>query len=84
MCSGTVPIKGWIMNPDVHGIFDGPGSTVCLPTHYGKIVHTDVVTQGATMVIYGGGGPEIYLEHFPRSSFQLPSVFLFTDESGNT
>ena len=39
-----VPFKGWIIDPDVHGLLDSPGNTVCLPTHYREIVHTDVMT----------------------------------------
>ena len=36
-----VHIKGWITKPDVHALLDSPGDDVCLPTHYGEIVHTD-------------------------------------------
>ena len=39
-----VSIKGWIIYAEVHGLLDGPGNTVCLPTHYGEIVHSDVMT----------------------------------------
>ena len=35
-----VPIKGWIIDPDVHGLLDGHGNTVHLP-HYREMVHTD-------------------------------------------
>ena len=34
-----VPIKEWITDADVHGLLGGPGNTVCLPIHYGEIVH---------------------------------------------
>ena len=36
----NVPVKGWIIDPDVHGLIYGPSSVVCLSTHYGEIVHT--------------------------------------------
>ena len=39
-----VPIKGWIIDPDVPGLLDGPSNTVWLPNHYGEIVLTDVMT----------------------------------------
>ena len=48
-----VPIKGCIIDPDVHLLLDGPGDLVHLPTHYREIVHTDAMTRGATMVIDG-------------------------------
>ena len=38
------PFKGWIIDPDFHGLLVGPGNTVHLPTHYGEIVYTEVVT----------------------------------------
>ena len=52
-----VPVKGWIIDPEVHGILDGPDNTVCLPTHYGETVHSDVMTSGVSMVIDWGQGP---------------------------
>ena len=47
----NVPIKGWIIDPDVHGLLHGPCDVVCLPTQYGKVVHTDMMTCGVSMVI---------------------------------
>ena len=38
------PIKEWIIDSDVCGLPDGYGNTMHLPTHYGEIVHTDVMT----------------------------------------
>ena len=40
----NVPIKGWIIDPDTHGLLDGPCGVVHLPTQYGKAVHTGVMT----------------------------------------
>ena len=48
-----VSIKGWIIDPDVHGLLDGHGDLVYLSTHYGEIVHTDAMTRGVTMVLNG-------------------------------
>ena len=39
-----VPIKRWIIDPDVHSLLYSPFNIVCLPTNYGKIVHTDAMT----------------------------------------
>ena len=38
-------VKGLIIDPDVHGLLDGPGGVVCLPASYGEIVHTDVMPE---------------------------------------
>ena len=35
--------EGMVSDPDVHGLFDGPGNSVHLPTHNGEIVHTDAM-----------------------------------------
>ena len=74
----NVPIKGWIIDPDVHGLPDGPLDVVCLSTHYGKVVHTDIMTCGASMVIGGREGLKIFPELFPKSPCRFPYVFLIT------
>ena len=38
-----VTIKGWIIDPNVYGLLDGPGNTMWLPTYYGETVHTDAM-----------------------------------------
>ena len=50
-----VPIKEWIIYSDVCGLLDGLWNIAQLPLHYGKIVNTDVITLGITMVIDGEG-----------------------------
>ena len=52
----SVPVKGWIIDPDVLGFLYGPCYVVCLPTHYGEVAHTDVMTTDVGMVIDGGRG----------------------------
>ena len=61
----NVPIKGWIIDPDIHGLLDGPNGIVHLPAHCGEIVHTD-----------GGRGPEIFFQPFPKGLCRLPYLFL--------
>ena len=61
------PIKGWIIEHNVHGLLDGPGDIMHLSTYYGEIVHPDTVSRGVTMVIDGGRGPKMLLEPFPKS-----------------
>ena len=41
----NVPVKGWIIDPDVHGFLGSHNGVVCLPAHYGEIVHTKCNAQ---------------------------------------
>ena len=56
----------------MYDLLYGPSDAVHLPTHYGEIVHTDVMTRGHTMVKDGGGGPEVFLKPFHQMSLQIP------------
>ena len=42
-------VNGWIIDPDAHGLLDGPCDVVCLTAHYGEIVHNDAMLRGDTM-----------------------------------
>ena len=72
-----VPIKGWIIDPDLHSLLYGPGYTVCLPTSYGKTVHADVMIWGVTMVKDGGRALRCSL-NFSKGPSWLIYVLLFT------
>ena len=50
-------VKEWIFDPYVNSLLDGPSGVVCLPDHYGEIIHTDAMPRGVTIVIDGGRGP---------------------------
>ena len=45
-----------VINHDVHGLFDGPGYVLSLPTHYGEIVKFDDVSCSLGMVKERGRG----------------------------
>ena len=60
-----VPIGGCILDPDVHGLH-GSGSTLCFPTHYVEIVHTDAIISGVTTAIDGEGALRCSLSLFPE------------------
>ena len=34
-----VPVKGWVIYMDKHGLLDGPGDTMCLPVHNSEAIH---------------------------------------------
>ena len=70
----NVPVKGWIINPNVCSPLDGPSCVMHLPSHYGEVVQTDVMPKGVTMVIDGGTGPEMFFQPFLKSPCRLPSI----------
>ena len=62
----NIPIQEWIIDPDVHGLLDGPWDIVGLPTHYGEVVHNDMMSCGIDMVIDGGRGLRCSLSLSPK------------------
>ena len=72
-----VPVKGWIINLAVTGLLYGPNDGMCLPTNYGEVVCTDVMTIDLAMVINGGRGCKVLLEPFIKSTcrfLDIPSL----------
>ena len=67
----NIPIEGWIIGPDVHGLLDGPCDVLCLLTYYGEVVHPGVMTSGVGMAIDGGRGLQCSLSLSQRS-LQIP------------
>ena len=50
-----VPVKGWVINSDVHGFCDGPSGAMCFPAYDGEAVHTDRMSLELAMLVDGGG-----------------------------
>ena len=50
-----IPIKGWVINPDEHGLLDGPGDAWD-PLSTREIVQFYGMTCSVAVVINGGGG----------------------------
>ena len=55
-------VERWIIYPDEHSLIDSPGNAVCLTTHNGETVHTDAMSCGVAMFVYGGGSPKMLLK----------------------
>ena len=72
----SIPLKGWLIDPDVHGFLDSVGGVVCLLAHYGEIVCTDAMHGCISMVIYGGRGLEMLFQPFPKGPCRLPYKLL--------
>ena len=47
----SVPVKGWIIGIDIHGLLDGPSNVVRLHTHNGEAFHPGMVTFGTGFVL---------------------------------
>ena len=45
---------------DEHGLLDGPGMTVDLLVYYVKLVGVHGMSCGGAVVVYGGGGFEVF------------------------
>ena len=63
----NVPIKRWMIDPDVHGLLEGPTGVVCLLADYGNVVHINAMPRGVTMVIGGVRDPEILFQLFSET-----------------
>ena len=70
------PIQGWIIDPDVYGLLDGPCDVVHLPTHYEEVINPDVMTCGVSMVIDGEKSPEMFPKPFLIGPCRFPYVLL--------
>ena len=68
MVFAYISIKGWIIDPYIQGLFDGPHEVLVISPQYGKIVNTDRMTRGVNMVMYRGRAL--------RCSLNLSSKFL--------
>ena len=63
-----ISVWGWVIDLYVHGLFDGPNDTMCLPAYNGEAVHTHRMSHGLGMLIDGGEGFEVFTSYPQRSS----------------
>ena len=59
-----VPVESGVLHADEHGLFDGPGMTVDLLMHYVELVWVHWMSCGGAVVVYGGGGFEVFFNSF--------------------
>ena len=63
----NVPVEGWIIDPDIHGLHDGASDVMRLLTHKGESVHPFMMICVFDMTINGVRTPEMFLKPFPQS-----------------
>ena len=51
-----VPVEGWVIYSDVHGLLYGPGNTLCLPIYYSKTLQIHWVSCGMAVIMNKGWG----------------------------
>ena len=56
----NVSFEGWIIDPDVRGLLDGPCGVGYLSTHYAEVFHADMMTHNVGMVIEGGRSSKVF------------------------
>ena len=70
VAAGTYPVsvEGGVLYVDEHGLLDGPRMAVDFLVHYVELVGVHGMSSGGAMVVYGGGGFEVFLYAFTQRS----------------
>ena len=63
-----VSVEGGVLHADEHGLLDGPGKAVTFLVHYVELVGVHGMSCGVAVVVYGGGGFEVFLYPFTQKS----------------
>ena len=66
-----VSVEGGVLHADEHGLLDGPGMAVNFLVHYAELVGLHGMSCGSAVVVYGGGGFEVFLYPFTQRSAWL-------------
>ena len=72
--AGTCPSFCLRGGPVCVCLLDGSGKAVYLFVHNIELVGVHRMSCGGTVVVYGGGGLEMFLNSFPQGSARLPNV----------
>ena len=78
MVFAHISVEGWIIDPYVQSLFYCPNLVQVLPPNNFEIIDGNTVTTDVTMVIYGRGGFQVFLEPFSKSSRGFSNIFLIT------
>ena len=73
-----VLIEKGTINPHVYWFFDGSSQVLVLPLHYAEVINCCGVNHDVTMVIYGGGNLDIFLEPLSKCYWRFSNIFIIT------
>ena len=76
-----ISVKGWIIDPYVQSLFYCSHLIQVLPPNNVEVVNGNIVISDVTVVIYGRGGFQMFLEPFTKSSWGHSNIFLITIHS---
>ena len=68
MVFAYISIEGWIIHPDINSFFYGSDEVLVLSPHNAEILNGDIMTCDVMMVIYCGGGIQMFLQPLTKSS----------------
>ena len=71
-----IPVEGWVIDPDVHGLLDGSSDTMCLPAYNNETVHTVRMPHGLALLEDEVVGFEMFFEPLPKDPFQFADILL--------
>ena len=78
MVLAYISIEGWIIHPDVNSFIYGSDEVLVLSPHNAEVLDGGIMTCDVLMVIYWGGGLQMFLKPLTKSSGLLPYVFIIT------
>ena len=73
-----IPVEGWMIDLDLHGLLDGPSDAMCLPSYNKETVCTDRMSHVMAVLVDGGGGSEMFFEHILKGLSWFPHILLLT------
>ena len=68
MVFAYVSIQGWIVHPNINCFFNSSNDVLVLPPHNTEIFNAGFMTCDVIMVIYWGGGLEVFFVPLPKGS----------------
>ena len=78
MVFAHISVEGWIIDTYVQSLFYCSYLVLVLPPNNFETVDGNTVTTAVSVVIYGRGGFQMFLEPFSKSSRGLSNIFLIT------
>ena len=78
MVFAYVFIQGWTIDSYEHRFFNQPGEVLLLPTYYAEIFKWGSMIWGVTVVMYGGGGLQMFLVPLSKCSWCFSNILLIT------